>query len=106
MRTRRASRSVARASPPRTRPVTVIRSQKRARGPRKVRPNAANAAAMPSARSFTRSAGEERRDDQTDDQEVAERGVELRGFEIDHRDRALLPRGAELGRPDLPDEKR
>src|SRR5438105_5557925 len=105
IRTLRASRSAASASPPRTRPVAVMRSQKRARGPRNVRPNAANAAPMPSARSFTSSASEERRDDQTDDQEVAERGVELRGLEIDHRDRALLPCGAELGRPDLPDEE-
>src|SRR2546427_9592756 len=104
MRTRRASRSVARARPPSTRPVAVMRSQKRARGPRNVRPNAANAAPMPSASSFTRSASEERRDNQADDQEVAERRVELRGLEVDHRDRALLPRGAELGRPDLADE--
>src|SRR3989440_1023919 len=105
-RTRLVSRSAARARPPSARPVIVMRSQKRARGPRNVRPNAAKAAPMPSARSFTGSASEERRDDQTDDQEVAERGVELRGLEIDHRYRPLLPRGAELGRPDLPDEKR
>src|SRR5712692_5071490 len=104
-RTRRASRSVARARPPSTRPVAVMRSQKRARGPRKVRPNAANAAPMPSARNFTRSAGEKGGDDQPDDQEIAERGVELRGLEVDHRDRALLSSSAELGRADLPDEE-
>src|SRR5258705_1201235 len=101
MRTRRASRSAARARPPRTRPVTVMRSQKRARGPRKVRPNAANAAPMPSARSFTRSAREKGGDDQPDDQEVPERGVQLGGLEVDHRDRALLSGRAELRRADL-----
>src|SRR5712691_9879979 len=106
MRTRRASRSVASARPPSTRPVAVMRSQKRSRGPRNVRPNAANAAPTPSARSFTRSAGEERGDDQPDDQQIAERGMELGGLEVDHGDRSLLPGGAELGRADLPDEQR
>src|SRR5881296_506167 len=106
MRTRRASRSAASARPPSTRPVAVMRSQKRARGPRNVRPNAANAAPMPRARSLTRSAGEERRDDQSDHQEIAECGVKLGGLEIDHGDRALLSGRAELGRTDLPDEKR
>src|SRR2546430_17268639 len=96
MRMRRASRSDARARPPSTRPVAVIRSQKRARGPRNVRPNAANAAPTPSARSFTRSAGEKRGDDQPDDQQVAERGVQLGRLEVDHRDRALLSGRAEL----------
>src|SRR6266550_9547069 len=106
MRMRRTSWSDARARPPRMRPVAVIRSQKRARGPRNVRPNAANAAPTPSARSFTRSACEKRGDDQPDDQKVAERGVKLRGLEIDHRDRALLSGRAELRRADLPDEER
>src|SRR5438094_5047970 len=96
MRTRRASRSAARASPPRTSPVAVMRSQKRARGPRNVRPNAANAAPTPRARSFTRSAGEKRGDDQPDDEQIAERGVQLGGLEVDHRDRALLSGRAEL----------
>src|SRR6266566_4605912 len=106
MRMRRASRSVARARPPSTRPVAVMRSQKRARGPRKVRPNAANAAPMPRARSFMRSAGEKGGDDEPDDQEIAERGVELGRLEVDHRDRALLSRRAELRRTDLTDKKR
>src|SRR5213593_3990559 len=105
-RMRRASRSVASARPPSTRPVAVMRSQNRSRGPRNVSPNAANAAPMPSARSFTRSAGEERGDDQPDDQEIAERGVELRGLEVDHRDGPLLSGRAELRRADLPDEER
>src|SRR5438093_11100490 len=104
MRTRRASRSVASARPPSTRPVAVMRSQKRSRGPRNVRPNAANAAPMPSARSFTGSASEKRRDDQADDEQVTEHGVELRGLEVEHRDGALLPRGAEPGRAGLTDE--
>src|SRR5256714_11193293 len=95
-RTRLVSRSAARAGPPSARPVIVMRSQKRARGPRNVRPNAAKAAPMPSARSFTGSASEERRDDQTHDQQITERGVELRGLEVDHRDRALLAGRAEL----------
>src|SRR5438445_4035713 len=98
IRTRRASRSVARARPPSTRPVAVMRSQKRARGPRNVRPNAANAAPTPSARSFTRSAGEKGGDDQPDDEEIPERRVELGGLEVDHRDRALLACSPELGR--------
>src|SRR5712692_2228499 len=106
MRTRRASRSVASARPPRTSPVAVMRSQKRGRGPRNVRPNAANAAPTPIARSFTRSAGEKRRDDQPDDQEVSERGVELSGLEVDHRDRALLACRTKLRRADLADEER
>src|SRR5436190_1601937 len=79
MRMRRASRSDARARPPSTRPVAVIRSQKRARGPRKVRPNAANAAPTPSARSFTRSAGEERADDERDVEPVRGRSSGLDG---------------------------
>src|SRR5437667_3617778 len=106
MRTRLASRSVARARPPSTRPVAVMRFQKRARGPRNVRPNAANAAPTPSARSLTSSAGEKGGDDQPDDQEIAERRVELGRLEVDHRDRALLSGGAELRRADLPDKER
>src|SRR6266568_1280684 len=106
MRTRLTSRSVARARPPSTRPVAVMRSQKRERGPRNVRPNAANAAPTPSARSFTRSAGENGGDDQPDDEQIAERGVQLGRLEVDHRDRALLTGRAELRRADLPDEER
>src|ERR1700716_2506884 len=106
IRRRRASRSAAIASPPRTSPVAVMRSQKRARGPRNVRPNAANAAPMPSARSFTSSARDECRDDEPHDQEVSENSVELGGLEVDHRDRALLAGRAELRRADLPDEER
>src|SRR5438477_1703103 len=106
MRTRRASRSAASARPPRTSPVTVMRSQNRARGPRNASPNAANAAPMPSARSFTSSACEKRGDDEAHDQEVPEHGVELRGLEVDHGDRALLTGRAELRRADLPHEER
>src|SRR5256714_6900834 len=105
-RTRRACPPVARASPPRMRPVAVMRSQNRSRGPRNVRPNAANATPMPSARSFTRSAGEKGGDHQPDDQQIAERGVELGGLQIDHRNRALLSSRAKLRGSDLPDEER
>src|SRR5437870_7717878 len=106
IRMRRASRSVARARPPSTRPVAVMRSQKRSRGPRNTTPNAANAAPIPSARSLTGSASEKRGDDEADDQQVTECGVQLGGLEVDHRDRALLSGRAELRRADLPHEKR
>ena len=61
---------------------------------------------MPSARSITTTACEERGDDQADDQQITEHGVELCGFEVDHRDCALLSRGAQLRRADLADEER
>src|SRR5438874_4766181 len=84
-----------------------MRSQKRSRGPRNVRPNAAKAAATPSASSLiSRSAREKRGEDQARDEKKAERGVKLRGLEIDHRDRALLTGGPQLRRADLPHEKR
>src|SRR5256712_5714140 len=105
MRRRRTSPSVARAKAPSTSPVAVMRSQKRSRGPRNVRPNAANAAPMPAARSFTGSTGEKRGDDHAHDEQITERGADLGCLEVDHRDRALLPGRAELGRADLPHEE-
>ena len=38
-------------------------------------------------------ASEQRRDDEADDEEIAERGVKLSGLEVDHRDRPLLSGG-------------
>src|SRR5207244_10155969 len=102
-----ASRSARSASVPSTRPVSVMRSQKRSRGPRNVSPKAVYAPATASASAFTRaSAREERGDDQPGDEQEAERGVQLGRLEIDHRDRALLSGRAELRRTDLPDQKR
>src|SRR5438132_789543 len=109
-RMRRSSASFASAMFPSTKPVSVMRSQKRRRSPRKVKAKRPNA--VPSARTvsgpFERTVLSRRKrgDNETDDHEITEGRVELRGLQVDHRDRALLAARAELGRADLPHEER
>src|SRR5205823_11486633 len=103
-RMRRSSASFASAMFPSTKPVSVMRSQKRRRSPRKVKAKRPNA--VPSARTvsgpFERTVLSRREcgDHETDDHEIPERRVQLRRLQVDHRDRALLAARAELGRAD------
>src|SRR3954465_8766424 len=92
---RRSSGSFAKAIAPSTNPVSVIRSQKRARWPRNVNAKSPKAAARPTTASPRLPRGK-RRDHESEDHEVAERGVQLGGLQIDHRDRALLTGSPEL----------
>src|SRR5437764_10458584 len=103
-RMRRSSASLPSAMLPSTKPVSVMRSQKRRRSPRKV--NAKRPNAVPSARRVRELPRRKRGDHEPDDHEIAERGVQLRGLQVDHRDRALLTARAELGAADLTDEQR
>src|SRR5207237_4906413 len=96
-RIRRRSPSFASAMFPSTKPVSVMRSQKRARSPRNVSANSPNAAARPAAVTARLARGK-RRDHEAEHHEVAERGVELRGLEGDQRDDALPTASAGFGR--------
>src|SRR5439155_22686343 len=101
----RRSDSFARAIFPSTNPVRVMRSQKRWRAPRNVNAKRPNAIARPIATTALLPR-RKRRDQQADDHERSEGGVQLRGLQVDHRDRALLPGCAELRRADLTHEER
>src|SRR5436190_593013 len=111
MRIRRAGGDVARAKDPSPIPVQVMRVQKRARGPRNVAVNAAVAASRPTAgrnrpgpssrRGRTRrrdpSATDHAGEQDPGDEQRAEGKVQAGGLQVDHRDRARLSGGSQLG---------